>query len=118
MIGLPSEEQRQSFINQLQMALFAWIKRNPAGTRALRGLLVMDEAQTLAPSRGFTLCTRSTVALSSQARKYGLGLVLATQAPKGLDNRIPGKRRPSSTVCSMRRRRSPPPRRWRGRRAG
>ena len=72
------------------MALFAWIKRNPAGTRPLRGLLVMDEAQTLAPSRGFTSCTRSTVALSSQARKYGLGLVFATQAPKGLDNRIPG----------------------------
>ena len=90
MIGLSSEEQRQSFVNQLQMALFAWIKRNPAGTRPLRGLLVMDEAQTLAPSRGFTSCTRSTVALSSQARKYGLGLVFATQAPKGLDNRIPG----------------------------
>jgi hypothetical protein len=90
MIGLSSEEQRQSFVNQLQMALFAWIKRNPAGTRPLRGLLVMDEAQTLAPSRGFTACTRSTVALSSQARKYGLGLIFATQAPKGLDNRIPG----------------------------
>lgn len=90
MIGLSSEEQRQSFVNQLQMALFAWIKRNPAGTLPLRGLLVMDEAQTLAPSRGFTACTRSTVALSSQARKYGLGLVFATQAPKGLDNRIPG----------------------------
>jgi hypothetical protein len=90
MIGLSSEEQRQSFVNQLQMALFAWIKRNPAGERPLRGLLVMDEAQTLAPSRGFTACTRSTLALSSQARKYGLGLVFATQAPKGLHNQIPG----------------------------
>ncbi|HEY6646109.1 MAG TPA: DUF87 domain-containing protein [Mycobacterium sp.] len=90
MIGLSSEEQRQSFVNQLQMALFAWIKRNPAGDRPLRGLLVMDEAQTLAPSRGFTACTRSTLALSSQARKYGLGLVFATQAPKGLHNQIPG----------------------------
>ena len=90
MIGLSSEEQRQSFVNQLQMALFAWIKRNPAGARPLRGLLVMDEAQTLAPSRGSTASTASTVALSSQARKYGLGLVFATQAPKALDNRIPG----------------------------
>jgi hypothetical protein len=50
----------------------------------------MDEAQTLAPSRGFTACTRSTLALSSQARRYGLGLVFATQAPKGLHNQIPG----------------------------
>lgn len=90
MIGLSADEQRQSFVNQLQMALFAWIKRNPAGDRPLRGLLVMDEAQTLAPSRGFTACTRSTLALSSQARKYGLGLVFATQAPKGLHNQIPG----------------------------
>jgi hypothetical protein len=90
MIGLPSEEQRQGFVNQLQMALFAWIKRNPAGARPLRGLLVMDEAQTLAPSRGYTTCTRSTLALSSQARKYGLGLVFATQQPKGLNNAIPG----------------------------
>lgn len=90
MIGLPSDEQRQGFVNQLQMALFAWIKRNPAGDRPLGGLLVMDEAQTLAPQGRFTACTRSTLALSSQARKYGLGLIFATQAPKGLNNQIPG----------------------------
>ncbi|MGB5110179.1 MAG: DUF87 domain-containing protein [Mycobacterium sp.] len=90
MIGLQSDEQRQGFVNQLQMALFAWIKRNPAGDRPLGGLLVMDEAQTLAPSRGTTASTRSTLALASQARKYGLGLVFATQSPKGLHNQIPG----------------------------
>lgn len=90
MIGLSSDEQRQSFVNQLQMALFAWIKRNPAGERPLGGLLVMDEAQNFAPAKGFTACTRSTLALSSQARKYGLGLVFATQAPKSLNHNIPG----------------------------
>jgi DNA helicase HerA-like ATPase len=50
----------------------------------------MDEAQTLAPSGVMTACTQSTLALASQARKYGLGLVFATQAPKGLHNRITG----------------------------
>jgi hypothetical protein len=90
MIGLTSDEQRQSFVNQLQMALFAWIKRHPAGDRPLGGLLVMDEAQTLAPSSGTTSCTASTLALVAQARKYGLGLVFATQAPRGLHNQIPG----------------------------
>ena len=50
----------------------------------------MDEAQTLAPSGAMTPCTHSTLMLASQARKYGLGLVFATQAPKGLHNRIPG----------------------------
>jgi hypothetical protein len=89
-VGLSSNEQRQSFVNQLQMALFAWIKRNPAGDRPLGGLFVMDEAQTLAPSAGNTACTASTIALASQARKYGLGLVFATQAPKGLHNQISG----------------------------
>ncbi|MBI3224326.1 MAG: DUF87 domain-containing protein [Mycolicibacterium cosmeticum] len=90
MIGLQSDEQRQSFVSQLQMALFAWIKRNPAADRPLGGLLVMDEAQTLAPAKGTTASTRSTLALASQARKYGLGLIFATQAPKGLHNQIPG----------------------------
>jgi hypothetical protein len=90
LIGLPSDEVRQSFVNQLQMALFAWIKKHPAGDRPLLGLLVMDEAQTLAPSGAITACTQSTLALASQARKYGLGLIFATQAPKALHNRIPG----------------------------
>ena len=90
LVGLPSDEQRQHFVNQLQMALFAWVKKHPAGDRPLGGLFVMDEAQTFAPSSGRTATTESTLALASQARKYGLGLVFATQAPKGLHNRIPG----------------------------
>jgi len=89
-VGLPADDQRQSFVNQLQLALFSWIKRHPAGNRPLGGLLVMDEAQTLAPSGAMTPCTQSTLALVSQARKYGLGLVFATQAPRGLHNVIPG----------------------------
>jgi hypothetical protein len=90
LIGLPGDDARQGFVNQLQMGLFAWIKKNPAQGRPLLGLLVMDEAQTFAPSGTMTACTQSTLALASQARKYGLGLIFATQAPKNLHNRIPG----------------------------
>ncbi|MCZ9327258.1 ATP-binding protein [Nocardia farcinica] len=89
-IGLPTDEQRQTFVNQLQLALFAWIKRNPAGDRPLGGLLVLDEAQTFVPSRGTTASTESTLKLAAQARKYGLGMVYATQAPKGLHNMVSG----------------------------
>jgi DNA helicase HerA-like ATPase len=89
-VGLPSDEQRQGFVNQLQMEVFGWIKRNPAGDRPLGGLFVMDEAQTLAPAVGSTASTASTIILASQARKYGLGLLFATQAPKGLHNQIIG----------------------------
>jgi len=90
LVGLPNDEQRQGFVAQLQMSLFAWVKKNPANDRPLGGLLVMDEAQIFAASTGASLCLSSTLALASQARKYGLGLIFATQAPKGLHNRIPG----------------------------
>ncbi|SDP90060.1 ATP-binding protein [Lentzea jiangxiensis] len=89
-VGLPSDEQRQGFISQLQLEVFAWIKRNPAVDRPLGGLMVMDEAQTIAPSGGVTASTQTTILLASQARKYGLGLLLATQAPKGVHNQITG----------------------------
>ncbi|MFJ7214522.1 ATP-binding protein [Amycolatopsis sp. NPDC098790] len=89
-VGLQAEEQRQNFVNQLQMELFAWIKRNPAGERPLGALFVMDEAQTMAASGTLTASTRSTIVLASQARKYGLGLLFATQAPKGLHNQVVG----------------------------
>ena len=71
LVGLPNDKQRQHFVNQLQMALFAWVRKHPAGGRPLGGLLVMDEAQTFAPAAGRTATTGSTLALASQARKYG-----------------------------------------------
>lgn len=89
MVGL-TEERRPGFVNQLQMALFSWIKKHPAGDRPLGGLFVMDEAQTLAPPIRGTASTESTLKLVSQARKYGLGLLFATQSPRGLHNHIPG----------------------------
>jgi hypothetical protein len=89
LVGLTSEEQRCGFVSQLQMALFSWVRRHPAGDRPLCGLLVLDEAQALAPAAGVTACTASTVALVGQARRYGLGLVFATSSPKGL-HAVPG----------------------------
>ncbi|MEV0357555.1 zonular occludens toxin domain-containing protein [Nocardia sp. NPDC050697] len=89
-IGLPVDAQRQTFVNQLQLALFAWIKRNPAGDRPLGGLLVLDEAQTFVPQGRAVVSSQSTLQLAAQARKYGLGMVYATQAPKALDNRVTG----------------------------
>jgi hypothetical protein len=90
MSGMAGLDQWRGFVNQLQMALFSWIKRNPADSEPLRGLLVMDEAQDLVPASGSTACSESTRRLASQARKYGLGLLFATQSPKALHNSIPG----------------------------
>jgi DNA helicase HerA-like ATPase len=74
-----------AFVNQLEMALFSWIKKNPSPRgRPLTGLLVMDEAQNFAPSQKSTPCKESTLALVAQARKYGLGMVFATQVSNQL----------------------------------
>ncbi len=83
--GLSSDAARQSFVNQLQMSLFTWIRRNPSPTGRL---YVLDEAQNFAPSQKSTPCKESTVSLAAQARKYGLGMIFATQTPKGIDNKI------------------------------
>jgi hypothetical protein len=83
--GLGSDSARQSFVNQLQMTLFTWIKQNPSPTGRL---YVLDEAQNFAPSQLGTACKRSALSLAAQARKFGLGIIFATQLPKGIDNAI------------------------------
>jgi DNA helicase HerA-like ATPase len=83
--GLASEEARDSFVNRLQMSLFTFIKRNPNPTGCL---YVIDEAQNFAPSGAGTACKASALSLVAQARKYGLGMMFATQTPKGVDNKI------------------------------
>ncbi len=88
-IGLPGLESQQVFINQLAMTLFTWVKKHPApGNRLLRGLLVIDEAKDFVPSGKSTPCKASMNRLVAQARKYGLGLIFATQTPKSIDHNI------------------------------
>lgn len=88
-IGLPRLDQRQGFVSQLQLALFAWMSRHPT-QQPLGALLVMDEAQDFAPAQGKTPSTASTLRLAAQARKFGLGLAFATQAPRSLHNGVAG----------------------------
>jgi DNA helicase HerA-like ATPase len=83
--GLVSDAAREDFVNRLQMALFSWIKRNPS-TKGL--LYVVDEAQTFLPSQKPTISLGSGIKLVAQARKYGLGMIVATQAPRGIHNHV------------------------------
>jgi hypothetical protein len=83
--GLANDDARQFFVNQLQMTLFTWIKQDPSPTGRL---YVLDEAQNFAPSQAGTACKASVRSLVAQARKYGLGMIFATQLPKGIDNAI------------------------------
>ncbi|WP_025273585.1 helicase HerA domain-containing protein [Haloglycomyces albus] len=88
--GLPGDEPRQTFINRLNNALFSWVKKNPSSSGTPQALLVLDEAQTIAPSQKSTASLQSTRTIASQARKFGLGLLVATQSPSGIDNQIIG----------------------------
>ncbi|MCR9201654.1 MAG: ATP-binding protein [Planctomycetaceae bacterium] len=92
MAGLPEQSQRCTFVNQLAMLLFRWLKANPTPkeNRPLHGLLVIDEARDFVPSGKDSACKESMRTLAAQARKYGLGLVLATQHPKDVDTKIVG----------------------------
>ena len=54
----------------------------------MRGLLVVDEARDFIPGMSKSPCRESFIRLTAQARKYGLGLVFATQAPKDIHHGI------------------------------
>jgi hypothetical protein len=81
--GLISDAAREDFVNRLQMTLFGWIKKHPSKTGIL---YVLDEAQMFLPSQKPALSLGSGIKLVAQARKYGLGMILATQAPRGIHN--------------------------------
>ena len=83
--GLASDKAKQDFVNRLQMTLFGWIKKHPSPHGRL---YVIDEAQNFVPSGAGALSKTSGVQLVAQARKYGLGMILVTQAPKGIDNKV------------------------------
>jgi hypothetical protein len=83
--GLASEAAREDFVNRLQMTLFGWIKKHPSTS----GLLyVIDEAQTFLPSQKPVASLGSGTKLVAQARKYGLGMIVATQVPRGIHNQV------------------------------
>lgn len=83
--GLGSEAAREDFVNRLQMTLFGWIKRNPSP----RGMLyVVDEAQTFLPAQKASPSLGSGIKLVAQGRKYGLGMIVATQVPRGIHNQV------------------------------
>lgn len=87
-VGLPALDQQQQFLNRLAMTLFSWIKKHPADSGTLRGLLVLDEAKDFIPAVSKSPCRDSFMRLAAQARKYGLGLIFATQAPREIHNSI------------------------------
>lgn len=86
--GLQGETARQRFIGQLSMTLFSYIKKHAARDQPLLGLLVLDEASEFVPSTRPVPGKDNMLCLVAQARKYGFGMLFATQAPKSIDPQI------------------------------
>jgi DNA helicase HerA-like ATPase len=87
-VGLPGYDEKRRFVDQLASGLFSWIKKNPAPPGELLGLLVIDEARDYVPSGRAVPGKENVRRLAAQARKYGLGLLFATQEPKSIENSI------------------------------
>jgi len=85
--GLEDGDPRRSFVEQLCMTLFSYIRRNPAKSgQPLASLLVLDEAKDFIPAIKQVIGKESVLRLAAQGRKYGLGMVFATQGPRSIDN--------------------------------
>ncbi len=84
--GLRELKSSQHFVNSLAMALFSWAKQYPPkNALGLRGLFVLDEAKDYIPSVRTSACKESLLRLAAQGRKYGIGLLLASQNPTDID---------------------------------
>jgi hypothetical protein len=88
LVGLTSYDQKRRFVDQLAATLFSWIKKNPAPAGGLLGLVVIDEAKDFVPSGKSVPGKENLIRLAAQARKYGLGLLFATQEPKSIEHSI------------------------------
>ncbi|MDR1111682.1 MAG: DUF853 family protein [Deltaproteobacteria bacterium] len=84
LLGLGQEDERPAFVQRLVMNMFSWMTRNPG--KGLAGLLVIDEAKDFVPSQNSTPPKTVIQRVANQARKFGYGLILASQAIKSLDS--------------------------------
>lgn len=80
---LGSSAEKENFIAVLCNALYAWMLRNPSPTP--QGVLYIDEVAPYVPPVRKPVCKASLSTLLRQARKYGVGILLATQSPGDVD---------------------------------
>lgn len=85
--GLSTLDHKQAFVGRLMTSMFTWVRRTPAQERP-KGLVVIDEAKDFAPASRSVPSREPLKRLAAQARKYGLGMVVATQEPKSIHNQV------------------------------
>jgi hypothetical protein len=84
LMGISSIEEKQIYVQKLIMNIFAWITRNSG--KGLTGLLAIDEAREFVPSNSGPPSKNAIQRFANMSRKFGYGLIVASQAIKSVDN--------------------------------
>ena len=84
---LSSQEEKEFFMSNITQMLYAWMLRNPlqSGQDGLQAVLYIDEIAPFLPPVKMPSCKESLMLLFKQARKYGVGCLIATQNPGDID---------------------------------
>ncbi len=86
--GLSTPGRQQSFLARLMTLMFGYAKRRPAKNEPLAGLVVIDEAKDFVPSQRTVASSEPIMRAAAQLRKYGYGMIVATQEPKSIHNQV------------------------------
>jgi len=81
--GLATQEDKNFFVSVFTQELYRWMLDNPS--EDLQGLLYMDEVAPFLPPVKQTACKDILKLVFKQARKYGIGYLIATQNPGDID---------------------------------
>ena len=84
---LQTQEEKEFFIASITQLMYQWMLLNPLknGQDGLQGLYYIDEIAPFIPPVKKPACKESLMLLFKQARKYGIGCLIATQNPGDMD---------------------------------
>ena len=84
---LQTQEEKEFFIASLTQLMYQWMLLNPLknGQDGLQALYYIDEIAPFIPPVKKPACKESLMLLFKQARKYGIGCLIATQNPGDMD---------------------------------
>jgi hypothetical protein len=81
---LPSQEEKEFFLTTLTSKIYQWMLKNPSNN--LQFSYIIDEIAPFIPSGNKKTLPKSILKkVFKQARKYGVGCIIATQNPGDID---------------------------------
>ena len=84
---LSTQEEKEFFVSSITQLMYQWMLLHPlkGGQEGLQCLYYLDEIAPYIPPVKKPACKESLMLLFKQARKYGIGCLIATQNPGDID---------------------------------